>query len=86
MAVVCHRQAVRAVAFGESEHTCAVDHDQEVATTQPVGVEHFAAEQCFDTACDNGLQLCDVQTAVGLVESVAVRASLNAEQRRELGR
>ena len=85
MAGVCHRQTMRAVTFGESEYPGAVNSDQEVATTQTIGVEHFSADQRFDTVCDNGLHLCDAQASVGLVEGVAVGTGLDAEQRLELG-
>jgi hypothetical protein len=86
VSVVCHRQAMGTVAFGESEHACAVNSDEEVATAQAIAVEHFLANQGSDGPGDHGLHLGDVQAFVGLIEGIAVRARVDVEQSLELGR
>jgi hypothetical protein len=86
VSVVCHRQAMRTMALREGEHTCAVNSDEEVATTQAIAVEHFLANQGFDGPGDHGLHLWDVQAFVSLIEGIAVRARVDVEQSLKLGR
>jgi hypothetical protein len=79
LAVVGHRQAMRAVSLRKGESAGAINGDHEIPTEQAEAIQHLLANQGPDQSGDNRLHLVGDQSPKGDVEGIAVGTGICAE-------